>query len=124
MPSGPSPMTYALPAVALVAVLVYFLYGAVDRFGLAVEKADARVTGKQVAAGSTTYHTSVVAGRSWSQSSTNPDPHIVSLDMNGVATGGVVTPELYQLLQPGDVVHVTFTRTRFSRQVLVTDVRR
>jgi hypothetical protein len=117
-------MTYALPAVVLAAVVVYFLYGALDRLGLASERTTARVTGKQIAAGSTTYHTSVVAGRSWTQSSTNPDAPIVSLEVNGVATGGVVTPELYQALQPGDTVQVTFTRTRFSRQILVTDVRR
>jgi hypothetical protein len=124
MPSGPNPMTYALPAVALAAVLLYFLYGAADRFGLETEQTDARVTGKQFAAGSTTYNTKVVADRAWTQSSTNPDAHILLMDVNGVATGGVVTPQMYESVQPGELVHVTFTRTRFSKQVLVTDVRR
>ena len=117
-------MRYVFPAVALAAVLLYYLYGAVDRFGLPTEQTEARVTGKQFAAGSTTYNTNVVGGRAWTQSSTNPDAHIVELDLQGVATGGVVTPELYESLRPGELVHVAFQRTRFTNQILVTDVRR
>ena len=124
MPSSQNPFMYALPAVALVAVLLYFLYGAADRFGLATERTEARVTGKQFAAGSTTYNTNVVAGAAHTQSSTNPDSHIILLDVDGVATGGMVSPTLYESLQPGELVHVAFKRTRFSGQILVTDVRR
>jgi hypothetical protein len=117
-------LTYLFPALALAAVLLYFVYGAVDRFGLATEQSDARVTGKQVYKGSTTYTSDVVAGRTWVKSSTNPDAYVVSLDMGGFATGGAVSPELYESLQPGERVRVEFRRTRFSRQVLVTSVRR
>jgi hypothetical protein len=125
MPSnGPSPFVYLLPAVALAAVLLYYLYGAVDRFGLETQQAEARVTGKQFAPGSTTYNTNIVAGRAWTQSSQNPDAYIIGLDVNGVVTGGAVTPELYESLQPGERVRVEFQRTRFSGQILVTGVRR
>jgi hypothetical protein len=117
-------MTYAIPAIALAAVALYFAYGAVDRFALATEETEARVTGKQIAGGSTTYHTTVAAGRAWSQSSTNPDTPIVLFDVQGVATGGAVSPQLYESLQPGEIVRVAFQRTRFTRQILVTDVRR
>jgi hypothetical protein len=124
MPSSLNPWTYALPAVALAAVLLYFLYGAVDRFGLEIEQTEARVTGKQFAAGSTTYNTNVVAGRAHTQSSTNPDAHIVLVDIGGVATGGMVSPMLYESLQPGELVHVAFKRTRLSKRIVVTNVRR
>jgi hypothetical protein len=117
-------LTYAIPAVVLAAVVLYYLYGAIDRFGLATNQTEARVTGKQLAAGSTTYNTNVVAGRAWTQSSTNPDARIVEIEIDGVATGGVVTPQLYESLQPGERVHVAFQRTRFSKQIVVTDIRR
>src|SRR5262245_1898089 len=113
MPPGQNPLMYVFPAVALAAVLLYFLYGAIDRFGLEIEQTEARVTGKQFAAGSTTYNTNVVAGRVHTQSSTNPDAHIVLVDIEGVPTGGTVTAQLYESLQPGDMVHVAFKRTRF-----------
>jgi hypothetical protein len=35
-----------------------------------------------------------------------------------------VTPEVYATLNAGDRVRVKFQRTRFSRKILVTDVRR
>jgi len=124
MSSNPNLFAYVLPTVALAAVLGYFVYGAVNRFGLAIEQTEARVTGKQFAPGSTTYNTNIVAGRAWTQSWKNPDASVVKLDVNGVATGGVVTLQLYESLQPGELVHVSFKRTRFSKQILVTDVRR
>ena len=122
--SGPSPLVYALPAVVLAAVLVYYVYGAVDRFGLDTQRTEARVTGKQFAPGSTTYNTNIVAGRALTQSSKNPDFYVIELDMNGELAGGAVTPQMYESFQPGDLVHVEFQRTRFSKQVLVTGVRR
>jgi len=115
---------YAFPAVALAGVTVYLLYSALNRFGLARHETQARVTGKQFAPGSTTYNTNIVAGQALTQSSRNPDAYIITLELNGVATGGAVTPQMYELLQPGELVHVTFKRTRFSNQILVTDIRR
>jgi hypothetical protein len=122
--NGPNAFVYVVPAVALAAFLVYFGYGAVDRLGLESQRATARVTGKQVAAGSTTYHTNVVAGRAWTQTSKNPDGYVIGLEVNGEAAGGAVSPQLYETLQPGDLVSVEFQRTRFSKQIVVTDVRR
>jgi hypothetical protein len=122
--SGPSPLVYALPALALALVAIWYAYGALDRMGLDVQRAQARVTAKQVAAGSTTYHTNTVGGRAWSQSSKNPEMYVIALDVNGEAAGGAVTPELYEALRPGDAVRVEFSRTRFSRRLVVTDVRR
>ena len=122
--NGPNPLVYAFPAIALAAVLLYYLYGAVDRVGLDTERTEARVTGKQFAPGSTTYNTNVVAGRAWTQSSKNPDFYVIGLEVNGEAVGGAVTPQMYESLRPGDLVHVEFQRTRFSGQLLVTDVRR
>ena len=122
--SGSNRLVYVFPAVAFAAVGLYYLYGAVDRLGLETYQAEARVTGKQVAPGSTTYNTVIAAGRSWTQATTNPDARIVALELEGHATGGAVDPQTYDSLKEGDQVHVQFQRTRFSKQILVTDVRR
>ncbi len=122
--NGPNPIVYIIPAIVLVAVLVYYLYSAMDRLGLETQRTEARVTGKQFAAGSTTYNTNVVAGRAFVQSSTNPDLYVIALEVNGEAAGGAVTKEMFESLQPGEVVHVEFQRTRFSKQLLVTHVQR
>jgi hypothetical protein len=122
--NGPSPLVYAFPAVALGVVLLWYVYGAVDRFGLDVQRAQARVTGRQFAKGSTTYNTKVIAGQTLVEGTKNPDAYVIGLEVDGEAAGGAVTPELYSSLQPGDIVHVEFQRTRFSKKIVVTGVRR
>ncbi len=123
MGDGP-PLAYIFPALAFAAALLYYAYGAVDRVGLETHQTEARVTTKNFAAGSTTYHTTIAAGRAWTQSSKYADSYIVGLEIDGATTGGLVTPEVYAALNPGDRVQVKFQRTRFSKQILVTDVRR
>ena len=123
-PSGPNRLVYVFPALALAAVALYYGYGAVDQLGLETRQADVVVTGKQVVQGSTTYNTTIAGGRAWTQSTENPDAHIVAFEVDGEPTGGAVDPAAYDSLKAGDRVHVQFQRTRLSRRLVVTDVRR
>jgi hypothetical protein len=123
-PSGPNRLVYVFPAVALAAVALYYAYGAVDQLGLETRQADVVVTGRQVVQGSTTYNTTIAGGRAWTQSTENPDAHMVAFEIDGEATGGAVDPAAYESLREGDRVHVQFQRTRLSRRLVVTDVRR
>lgn len=125
MAQVPNPLIiYAFPAIALVAAVLYFSYGAFDRLGLDTRQGEARVTGKQFARGSTTYNTEIIDGRSYTMSQRNPDAYLVTLDLNGEATGGAVSPQLYESLQAGERVRVKFRRTRLTKRLLVTDVSR
>jgi hypothetical protein len=123
-PFSANPFAYIFPAIAFAAVAVYYMYGAIDRIGLDTHAAEARVTGKQYAPGSTTYNTNVVAGRAWTQSQQNPDNYVVTLEVEGETTAGLVTKEMYESLKTDDRVHVHVRRTRISKQLQVTDVSR
>lgn len=120
----PNRLVYVFPAVALAAVLLYYLYGAVDRLGLESRRAEALVTGKRFAPGSTTYNTKIAGGRAWTQATENPDLRVVVLEVDGESTGGTVDPQTYEALKEGDRVHATYQRTRISKRILVTDVQR
>jgi hypothetical protein len=122
--STPNRLVYIFPAVAFTAVLLYYLYGAVDRLGLETRQTDAQITGKQRAQGSTTYNTRIAGGRTWTQATENPDAYILEFTIDGEATGGAVEPEMYESLHEGDSVRVAFQRTRITRRLVVTDVRR
>jgi hypothetical protein len=125
MPSrGPNRLKYVFPAVAFTAALLYYLYGAVDRLGLETRQTKARVMEKQFAPGSTTYNTRIAGGRAWTQATENPDLRLVVLEVEGEATGGTVDLQTYESLEKGDLVRVSYQRTRLSNQVLVTGVRR
>ncbi len=123
-PQGPSPFVYIFPALLLVAAVLYFGYGALDRAGLAAQTAATVVTGKQFAQGSTTYHTTVIGNQNLVQADRNPDAYILTFDVEGEHTGGAVTRELYEALQPGDSVQVRFRRTRLTNRIVVTHVSR
>ena len=124
MGENTNPLAYVFPALAFGAVLLYYAYGALDRVGLETQETFARVTEKNVAQGSTTYHTNIVAGRAWTQSSRNPDAYMIGLEVEGTPAGGFVTKEMYDRLAPGERVRVRYKRTRFSNKLLVTDVTR
>lgn len=124
MSQGPNPFVYIFPAVLLAAVMLYFTYGAVDRVGLATHQAEAQVTGKQHTAGSTTYTTEIIGGRTMTRPTRNPEAYVVSLRLAGETTGGVVSRELYDALTTGDRVRVSYRKTRLSKRLLVTDVKR
>lgn len=119
---APNPLVYAIPAVLLVCAVVYFGYGTFDRAALQAWQAEAQVTGKQVTPASTTYSTVVIDGRTMLRSNTNPDQYVLSLLVDGVATGTVVKRNLFESLQTGQRVRVTVRRTRLSKRLLVTDV--
>jgi hypothetical protein len=122
--NNPNRLVYVFPAVAFAAVLLYYLYGAIDRFGLETHQTEARVTGKQFAPGSTTYNTRIAGGRAWSQATENPGGYVMAFEVDGEPTGGAVDSQTYESVQEGDHVHVRFQRTRFSKLIVVTDVRR
>lgn len=121
---GPSPFVYVFPALLLIAVVLYFGYGALDRSGLPSKTVATVVTGKQFAKGSTSYHTVVVGSQRLVQGDQNPDAYIVTFEVDGQPTGGAVNRELYDELQAGDSVHVQFQRTRLSHRIVVTGVTR
>ncbi len=119
-----NPFAYLFPALVLVVIVGYYLYGALDRFGLDTRPVQARVTGKQFTPGSTTYNTNVVAGRAWTQSTENPDAYVVTLEVEGHPSSAYVSRELFEVLQSGDAVEARIRRTRISRRLQVVDVSR
>jgi hypothetical protein len=119
-----NPFAYILPALILLGVIGYYVYGALDRYGLDTRSAQARVTGKQFTPGSTTYNTNIAAGRAWTQSTQNPDAYVVTLEVEGQPGSAYVTAELFATLQAGDALAVEVSRTRFSRQLQVVVVGR
>ena len=123
-PYSVNPFVYILPAIAIVALLLYFAYGAVDRLGLETHDSLATVTGKQFNAAGTTYRTTVAGGQTWVQSDKTPETYVVLLNVGGEPTVAVVSKQLYETLQTNDSVQVTTRRTRITRRLEVVQVSR
>jgi hypothetical protein len=119
-----SPIAYIIPAIILGAVVLYYLYGAIDRAGLGIESADAVVTGKQFTAGGVTYSTNIVGGRAWTQAQPTPDAYVVLLRIGDERSVGLVPEDVFEALGPGDRVRVKVRRTRLGHQLEVVEVSR
>ncbi len=119
-----NPFMFIFSVVVLVAVSAYYGYGSLDQVGIASYEAEAIVTGKQFTPGSTTYNTNVVNGRPFVQPFQQGDFYAVTLQLNGESAVALVDQATFEAVNAGDRVRVTAHRTRFSRRLLVTDLRR
>jgi len=125
-PFAANPFVFIFSALILLAVLVYFGWGALDRAGLAEEEAGAVVTGKRYYPPGTTSRTNIVAGRAWTQTDATSDAYVLELKVGQEPTATAVSRESYDSLQAGDSVRVRVRvhRTRLTRRLEVADVLR
>lgn len=121
-PFTANPFVFIFSGVLLVAVLVYFGWGAMDHLGLADEQSSAVVTAKNYNPPGVTYRTNIVAGRAWTMADSTPDTYVLTLNLGQEPTVAIVSKDLYDALRPGDRVQVRMHRTRFSRRLEVTEV--
>lgn len=121
-PFTANPFVFIFSGVLLVAVLVYFGWGALDHLGLADEQSSAVVTAKNYYPPGVTYRTNIVAGHAWTMADPTSDAYVLTLNLGQEPTGAIVSKDLYDALQPGDIVQVQMRRTRFSRRLEVTQV--
>jgi hypothetical protein len=114
---------YIMPALILVGVILYFLYGAVDSAGLETRTATATVTAKTHTPGSTSYVNRIAAGRSWTQAQQQPDFYALSLMVDGEPTVALVTKERFDEIRENDMLSVVVRRTRISGKLEVIEVK-
>lgn len=119
-----NPFVYIFPLVLLVGFGGYYLYGAIDRWGLALETVDAVVTDKVFTPGGTTYNQVISGGRAWTQANKNEDYYAIQLLVRDEPTVGLVTKDEFERLSKNDRVHATVRRTRISGRLEVVDIKR
>jgi len=123
-PYSANPFIYIFSVAAIGAVLLYYVYGAIDQTGLEVSTAVATVTDKQFTKSGRSYYTTIAGGRTWVQSKETPETYAVVLTVGNERTAGVVSKELYESLQPNDTVQVKIRRTRITGRLEVVEVTR
>src|SRR5215472_1273336 len=121
-PYTANPFIYVFSTVAIVCVILYFGYSAVDRVGIESHTAVATVSGKQFTKGGKSYYTTIAGERSWVQSHETPDIYAVLLNIGDERTTAVVSKKLYESLQANDTVQVKTRRTRITRKLEVIEV--
>ena len=118
------PAMWVVGAVLLVLVGGYYLFMAVDGMGLASAPGSATVTGKEYREAGTTYTRTVIGarGQSLTLPQAVPEMYILKLVVHGKETECAVTRELYESLEEGTVVDVTYEKRRITGQLQVTRI--
>lgn len=123
-PYSANPFIYIFSVVVIGAVLLYYVYGAIDRTGLEVSAAVGTVVDKKYTKSGRSYYTTIAGGQSWIQSRETPETYAVVLNVGNERTAGVVSKGLYESLQANDMVQVKIRRTRITGRLEAVEVTR
>ena len=123
-PAGAPGVMTVLGAVILAAVVLYFLFTAVDGMGLATQIDSAAVAGKQHRPAARTSTPQVINGRTVNVPTTTPELFLLELDLHGRRVRGAADRTLFEDVQTGDPVQVTYQQRRFTGALQVLAVSR
>jgi hypothetical protein len=121
-PYSANPFIYIFGVVAIGAVFLYYIYGAIDGTALEITPAVATVVGKQFNERGRSYYTTITGSQAWVQSRNTPETYVVVLNVGSERTAGVVSKQLYESLQVNDTVQVKLRRTRITRRLEAVEV--
>jgi hypothetical protein len=120
----PSNLWALIGGVILVAVVVYFGFQAVDATGLAAQLGTATVISKEHKKAGKTYRTDIVAGQTRVIPQDTPEMYLVKLRIGDKETTHAVERDLFDSLNNGDQLAVSYQQRRFTGGVQVIRVER
>jgi hypothetical protein len=115
---------YTVGIIVLVGMALYFGFMAVDGFGLETRTASAVVKGKDYRPAGQTYTTQVINNRAYTTPHTTAEMHLLLLDLSGENAAWDADQRLYDELEAGDEVHVSYQRRRLTGALQVLNVSR
>jgi hypothetical protein len=115
---------YVLGPVILLLVGGWYAFSAVDSMGLSSTEGSALVTGKEHRPAGRTYTTTVINNRTMTVPHDTPEAFVLTLAVAGDTTQGAADRDLYEHIQVGDRVRVTYARRRVTGGVQVVKVSR
>lgn len=121
---GPPRAVYWMAGLILMGAVGYYAFQGIDRFGLSVQHGEATVIDKAYRPAGETYTTQVINGRTHRVPQATPEMFILTLDLDGEEAQAPVERDLYNRLQAGDQVSVSFIRRRITGNPEVTEVNR
>jgi hypothetical protein len=117
-----NPIAYLIPTLLILGFGSYYLFGAMDRWGLPITQMNAVISGKQFTPAGATYNSVISGGRNWVQTNKTPDYYAISLLIDNEPALALVTQEKYNLLNIHDKVHVKVRRTRIRGRLEVIEL--
>ena len=121
---GPPRAVYWMAALIMLGAVGYYAFQGIDRFGLSVQHGEATVVGKEYRPAGQTYTTQVINGRTHQVPQATPEMFILTLDLEGEEAQAPVERNLYEAVNAGDEVSVSFISRRITGNPEITEVNR
>jgi hypothetical protein len=122
--SGFSRYMVILGAIILVCVAIYFSFTGVDGFALGNRKGKASVVSKEYRETKRGYSTEIIGGRTRTVPRVTPEMYVLKLKLDGKETEFAVEKGLYNAINVGDQVQVTYQRRRITGAIKIIEVTR
>lgn len=113
-----------LGGLILIGVLVYFSFSRLDSFNLPKKNGSAVVVHKDHVPLKTGYRTEYIGGQTRVFPQVTPDAYLMTLRIGNELTRVPVDRDLFDTINNGDLVAVTYVRTRLTRKLQVSSVQR
>ena len=111
-----------LGAVIVVCVALYFSFTAVDGVALGNQKGLATIVNKEHRGTKRGYSTEIIGGRTKAVPRVTPEMYILKLKLDGKETEFAVEKDLYNSVNAGDQVQVTYQRRRITGAIKIIEV--
>lgn len=118
-----SPMIW-IGAVVVAGVLLYVAFMAVDGTGLSHQHGRAAVVGREYKPPGTTYSTQLIGGQTRAVPQVTSELYLLQLELDGRRVEAAVPKSLYDSIENGDEVSVTYQRRRITGAIQVEQVTR
>lgn len=122
--TGGARFMYAFGMILLVAAAGWFAFSALDRMGLRYQESRAMVTAKERRAPGTTYTRTMINNRMVTLPQSMEETFVLVMSMDGGDAYGFADRELYDAIDVGDSVSVSYQRRRITGGVQVSSITR
>lgn len=115
---------YVVGIVAMVGIALYVGFRAVDGWGLEERTGRALVVDKERVEPGSTYATQIIGGQRVVRRQATAELYVLRLELDGREAPAAVTADLFEAVEPGDEVSVTYEQRRITGTPRVLDVQR
>jgi hypothetical protein len=122
--SGFSRYMVILGAIIVICVVFYFSFTSIDGFALGNRKGKASVVSKEYRETKQGYSTETIGGRTRTVPRVTPEMYVLKLKLDGKETEFAVEKGLYNAINVGDQVQVTYQRRRITGAIKIIEVTR
>lgn len=123
-PTGARNAMYLVGVLTMVGVALYLGFTAVNGWGLSEKGGRASVVAKERVDPGSTYATRIIGGQRVVTRQETPELYVLELEMNGRRTPAAVAPGLFESVEVGDEVAVTYEERRITGALRVLSVER